>query len=160
MSSLRGYFFRLVSFLRWGLRIFLCSTRGFVGFLFFYGILKLREAHRGVEVSFESKSTTTVRQTILTSLGFSLLNPHVYLDTVVLIGGYSSQFGQSMERLYFGAGASTFSTLWFFGLTLLASLGSRLFGNPKVMRIVSFIFRDHPRWPCFEVRQRCLGMDC
>lgn len=110
-----------------------------VGFLFFYGLMKLKEAKNGVAISLDSKSVTTVRQTILTTLGFSLLNPHVYLDTVVLIGGYSSKFGTLAERFFFGAGASAFSTIWFFGLVLLASACGRLLNNPKTMRIVSLI---------------------
>lgn len=110
-----------------------------VGFLFYYGFLKLKEAKNGVDIHLESKQTVTVKQTIFTTLGFSLLNPHVYLDTIVLIGGYSSKFDQFAERLYFGAGASTLSTLWFFGLAMLASFGSRLLHNPKAMRIISFI---------------------
>ena len=110
-----------------------------VGFLFFYGLLKLKEAKNGIQISLDSKQTTSIRQTILAALGFSLLNPHVYLDTVVLIGGYSSQFEQLQERFYFGAGASVFSTLWFFGLAMLASFGSRLLSSPKAMRGVALV---------------------
>lgn len=116
-------------------------TLGFigVGFLLFYGLLKLKEAKNGSSLSLDGQSTTTVKQTILTSLGFSLLNPHVYLDTIVLIGGYSSKFNELTERFYFGAGASSFSVIWFFGLSLLASLASRFLNNPKAMRIVSLL---------------------
>lgn len=110
-----------------------------VGFLFFYGLLKLKEAKNGVHVSFASLQTTSARQTIITSLGFSLLNPHVYLDTVVLIGGYSSKFSQLSERFLFGAGASFCSVLWFFGLSLLASSASRLLASEKAMRVVSLL---------------------
>lgn len=109
-----------------------------VGFLAFYGILKLKEAKNGVRLTKNVQQTTSVRQAILTSLGFSLLNPHVYLDTVVLVGGYSSKFTQLFERFYFGAGASAFSTLWFFGLALLSSFGSRLLNNPTTLRTISF----------------------
>lgn len=110
-----------------------------VGFLLFYGIVKLNEARKGVEISQASQQVSTVKQTILTSLGFSLLNPHVYLDTVVLIGGYSSKFGSLLERFFFGFGASSFSTIWFFGLALLASLVSGFLNNTKAMRIVSLV---------------------
>lgn len=110
-----------------------------ISFLFFYGILKLKEAKNGFEITLDAKQATTTRQTILTALGFSLLNPHVYLDTVVLVGGYSSKFHQLIERFYFGAGASLFSTLWFFGLALLASLGNKFLSSPRAMRTVSLI---------------------
>ena len=114
---------------------------GIVGvvFLFFYGFLKLKEAKNGVEILQSTKKATTIKQTILASLGFSLLNPHVYLDTVVLIGGYSSQFNHFLDRLFFGLGASSFSTIWFFGLVFLASLFSEFLNNPKAMRFVSLI---------------------
>lgn len=110
-----------------------------VGFLFFYGLLKLNEAKNGVKVSLDSQQATTAKQAILTTLGFSLLNPHVYLDTVVLIGGYSSKFPEMIERFYFGAGASSTSVIWFFGISILASWGSRLLGDPKAVRIISLI---------------------
>ncbi len=110
-----------------------------VGFLLFYGVLKLKEAKDGVGLSRSSTETLNGRQTILTTLGFSLLNPHVYLDTIVLIGGYSSKFEILNERFYFGAGAAFFSTLWFFGLSSLASLASCFLNNPKSMRTVSLV---------------------
>lgn len=110
-----------------------------VGFLFFYGVMKLKEAKNGFNISQDFKQAVTAKQAILTSLGFSLLNPHVYLDTVVLIGGYSSKFGLVSERFAFGVGASAFSTIWFFGLSMLASFGSRLLNNNKAMRIVSLL---------------------
>ena len=110
-----------------------------VGFLFFYGFLKIKEARKGVAITPGSEQTTSVKQTVLAALGFSLLNPHVYLDAVVLIGGYSSKYEHLTERVYFGAGASIFSVIWFYGLSLLASTGSRLLSNPRAMRIVSLI---------------------
>ncbi len=110
-----------------------------VGFLLYYGLLKFKEAREGITVSQTYNEKISLKKSILTSLGFSLLNPHVYLDTVVLIGGYSTQFNQLIERFYFGAGASSFSTFWFFGLALLASAGARFLNNPKAMKMVSLI---------------------
>ncbi|RZA09752.1 MAG: amino acid transporter [Proteobacteria bacterium] len=114
---------------------------GVVGvcFLFYYGALKLRDAWRGTEILAEAAVPTTLRKTILTTLGFSLLNPHVYLDTVVLVGGYSAKFATLVERFYFGAGASAFSGVWFFGLCLSAAGASRLLNNPKAMRMISAV---------------------
>lgn len=110
-----------------------------VGFLLFYGILKLREAQKFSPVRPSEYRSTTFKQTILASLGFSLLNPHVYLDTIVLIGGYASKFEGLTERSVFGLGASAFSTIWFFGLVLSASVASRFLNSPKAMRWVSLI---------------------
>lgn len=110
-----------------------------VVFLFYYGVLKLQEAKGGNALDLSWSLTTSLKQTVLTTIGFSLLNPHVYLDTIVLIGGYSAKFSLLTERFYFGAGASVFSTIWFFGLALLAFLGSRLLNNPNALRIISLI---------------------
>ena len=110
-----------------------------VTFLLIYGFLKLKEAKKGFAIELHSKQAISAKQAVLTSLGFSLLNPHVYLDTVVLIGGYSSKFATSYERFNFGLGAAAFSTFWFFGLATLASLGARLLSNSKAMRIVSLV---------------------
>lgn len=119
------------------LKIFL----GLLGvlFLFYYGVLKLKEAKMGVLPLMDETKSSHKKKAILATLGFSLLNPHVYLDTVVLIGGYSTKFENLMTRFYFGLGASLFSTLWFFSLVILASLSSQLLKNQRAMKIVSFI---------------------
>lgn len=108
-----------------------------VGFLFIYGLLKLKEAYSGLNLAVEEKPTVNAKKAIITTLGFSLLNPHVYLDTIVLVGGYSSKFPILNDRFYFGAGASVFSLIWFFGIVLSASWGSHLLKNPKAMRVIS-----------------------
>ena len=110
-----------------------------VGFMSFYGFAKLREAKNGINISQDSKIAITARLAIMTSLGFSFLNPHVYLDTVVLIGGYSTKFDLISEGFAFGLGASALSTIWFFGLAVLASSGNRLLNDSKAMRLVSLI---------------------
>ncbi len=108
-------------------------------FLFVYGIKKILEAKRREVFSTSVNTTTSFRRAVCLSLGFSLLNPHVYLDTVVLIGGYSSQFLEIEQRLAFGLGASAFSILWFFGLANLASSASGLLGSQRMMRTVSLL---------------------
>ncbi len=110
-----------------------------VSFLLFYGAMKVNESRKTIEVSTTSLNATNVWQTVFASLAFSLLNPHVYLDTIVLVGGYSSKFSQLNERFFFGLGASSFSTLWFFGLAFLASLFGNFLNNGKAMRIVSLV---------------------
>ncbi len=110
-----------------------------VAFLFLYGLKKLKEAGSGEGVSFDSKSGISRKQALLATLGFTLLNPHVYLDAVVLVGGYSSKFDALHDRFYFGTGASVFSTIWFFGLATLSSYGGKFLNNPKSLRKVSLV---------------------
>jgi L-lysine exporter family protein LysE/ArgO len=110
-----------------------------VAFLLFYGLLKLNESRHGMSMTVSQTQFISFKQTVLTSLGFSLLNPHVYLDTIVLIGGYSSKFLVVTERIAFGVGASVFSTLWFFGLAILASKVSRVLKDSQTMRVISLL---------------------
>jgi L-lysine exporter family protein LysE/ArgO len=84
-------------------------------------------------------SPASLKQVILLSLSFSLLNPHVYLDTVVLIGGYSAKFPDLSVRAIFGLGAASFSLLWFFGLSIFASYLSHLFNNRKTMKVIALV---------------------
>lgn len=109
-------------------------------FLLYYGIKKIREGMSdGVTQNFPTQTTRDLEKVILLSLSFSLLNPHVYLDTVVLIGGYSAKFSEWDERSVFGTGAASFSFLWFFGLAVFASYMGRFLQNPKALRRVSLV---------------------
>lgn len=72
---------------------------------------------------------------IATAFAFSLLNPHVYLDTVVLLGSIGGQeIGNA--RLLFAAGAMLASTLWFVGLGLGARYAAPLFARPGAWQIL------------------------
>lgn len=108
-------------------------------FLFYYGILKIKETKSGVAIDLEGSPKSEKKKVIMQTLGFSLLNPHVYLDTVVLIGGYSAKFHNLTERFYFGIGASVFSTIWFFSLVILASFSSRFLKNQIMMKTISLV---------------------
>ena len=108
-----------------------------VSFLGYYALLKLKEASSSSFSENAQFVRQDLKQTILTTLAFSLLNPHVILDTLVLIGGYSTKFPEALERLSFGLGAIAFSFVWFFSLALLAASASRLVHNPKAMRMIS-----------------------
>jgi L-lysine exporter family protein LysE/ArgO len=65
----------------------------------------------------------------------SLLNPHVYLDTVVLLGAVGSSLAAG-HRSSFAAGAMAASLLWFAGLGLLARRCAVVLGRPSVWRFV------------------------
>lgn len=111
-----------------------------VGFLFIYGVLKLRESYRPDQlVPSQTKAEVQTDEVLTTTLGFSLLNPHVYLDTLVLIGGYSTQFQSMSSRLFFGLGAAATSWIWFFSLAGLASFGNRFIHNSSIMGKISLL---------------------
>lgn len=116
----------------------LFGTLGVI-FLIYYGIKKI---HESFNVSPESHSQVSapinLKKVILLSLSFSLLNPHVYLDTVVLIGGYSTKFPEILDRIKFGFGAASFSALWFFGLSQFSYYLSSILKSQKAMKRISF----------------------
>ncbi len=75
-----------------------------------------------------------LRATLMTCLALTWLNPHVYLDTVVLLGSVAAQWQGS--RLAFGAGAVTGSFVFFFALGYGARLLTPVFARPVAWRIL------------------------
>ncbi|KHA53043.1 LysE/ArgO family amino acid transporter [Sulfitobacter geojensis] len=97
-------------------------------FLLWYGAQNALSAWRGgAALEIEGEATQSLRQVILTLLALTFLNPHVYLDTVVLIGSISAQYP---DKLAFGGGAVLASFTFFFALGYGARLLSPLFGKP------------------------------
>ena len=75
------------------------------------------------------------RDIILTTLAVTLLNPHVYLDTVMILGSVSTQWPSAALPL-FACGAVLASTVWFYGLALLAARLSPWLARPLVQRLI------------------------
>ncbi|PWR03420.1 amino acid transporter [Meridianimarinicoccus roseus] len=84
-------------------------------FLLVYGALRFRAAWRGGETLRAEGQAPSLRRTLATAAAFTWLNPHVYLDTVGLIGAVSTQFSPD-ARAAFGGGAVAASFVFFFGL--------------------------------------------
>ncbi len=76
-----------------------------------------------------------LRAALVTTLALSLLNPHVYLDTVILLGGIAAQYA-GWERLAFAVGAVTASGLWFYGLGFGAKRLAPFFARPLSWRLL------------------------
>ena len=107
---------------------------GGAAFLIWYGWLNARSAWRG-GAALDSGGTATSRlsRVILTLLALTWLNPHVYLDTVVLIGSISAQYP---DRLAFGAGATLASFVFFFSLGYGARLVAPVFARPASWQVL------------------------
>lgn len=102
-----------------------------VGFLILYGARSFWTAlhHTRPNASPPLQQSVDARSAIVTCLGFTLLNPHVYLDTVLLLGSLSSHYG---ARAYlFALGAASASVLWFLSLGYGARLLTPFFSHPK-----------------------------
>ena len=108
---------------------------GGASFLFFYGIGSLRSAFQGGSMDVSDRTDRTLKAAIITTLAVTILNPHFYLDTVILLGSVSGQF-QGGSRLYFWVGAVSASTLWFICLSLGGQMLAPLFKKQISWRIL------------------------
>ena len=107
-------------------------------FLFCYGCVRLWAAYRGnYEMQITGKSGT-LSATLLTAAAFTWLNPHVYLDTLGLIGAVSTQF-LSGEKVAFAAGAAIASFVFFFGLGYGARFLAPVMQSTRAWRILDVI---------------------
>lgn len=104
-------------------------------FLFFYGIGSFRSAIRGGSLVANQTVESSLAAAVLTTLAVTLLNPHVYIDTLILLGSISSQFKQP-GHLFFGAGAAVASFVWFFSLSLGGRLLAPVFRKESAWRIM------------------------
>ena len=104
-------------------------------FLLWYGANALRSALRSESLNLSANNFSSLKSALLTTLALSLLNPHVYLDTVVLLGSIGGRYPDE-ERYWFGAGAALFSFVWFFSLSLGARWLAPLFRKPVSWRIL------------------------
>ncbi|NNU80725.1 amino acid transporter [Halovulum dunhuangense] len=108
---------------------------GGAAFLLVYGFLRLRAAWRGGEALVAGGERQSLRSAVLTCLAFTWANPHVYLDTLGLIGAVSTAFG-GPAKLAFGIGAVAASFSFFFALGYGARLLAPLMRRPGAWRVL------------------------
>ena len=116
-------------------RLALAATALGACFLFWYGLRALLSAWKGNVLGPVGASREGLLRTMLQTLAVTLLNPHVYLDTVVLMGSISAHWPEG-ERPLFGLGAITASTVWFSCLSLGGRLLAPLFRRTLTWRIL------------------------
>ncbi len=104
-------------------------------FLTGYGLKSLYSAFSANILEKSSAKNQGLRTIVLTTLALSLLNPHVYFDTIIMLGSISGQFDGGL-RLFFALGASSASVLWFFSLSLGGTLLEPFFRKPFSWRIL------------------------
>jgi L-lysine exporter family protein LysE/ArgO len=106
-----------------------------IAFLLYFIYSKIKIFN--TEVSFESDQNYVSKYDIfLKTLGFTYLNPHVYSDTVFILGNFSKNFLLN-EKIIFGIGASIASFLFFFLLGYLSKVLSRYAKSKKVWNIIN-----------------------
>jgi len=92
-----------------------------------------RAWHPGTLLPADARAPST-KAVVAATLAFTFLNPHVYLDTVLLLGSIGNQFGHG--RWLFGLGASVSSLAWFFGLGYGARFAARVMARPVTWRVL------------------------
>tara|TARA_B110000438_G_C15707103_1_gene603659 strand:+ start:43 stop:642 length:600 start_codon:yes stop_codon:yes gene_type:complete len=109
---------------------------GGASWLLLYGILKIKNSFR--EKKFKKiHKTEKLNNTVLITLAFTFLNPHVYLDTIILIGTISLNFD---SKFSFAAGVSFGSFLFFFSLGYFSKHLSKHFNNKKSWFVIDNLF--------------------
>jgi L-lysine exporter family protein LysE/ArgO len=110
-------------------------------FLVWHGFCAFKNAIKGtssMQIEYNILNNNNLLKVVLATLAVTLLNPHVYLDTVVIVGGIASTL-TSQQKLAFLIGAVCVSFIWFFGIGYGARLLTPLFKQKKVWIILDFL---------------------
>lgn len=115
------------------------AARAFgAAFLVIYGLRAAWRVFQKQTLVPDGEAQDSLGRALALCLSFTFLNPHVYLDTVVLVGAIASRY-EILERSAFCLGATTASFIWFFGLGFGARLLAPLFAKPIAWRILEAI---------------------
>ena len=102
---------------------------------FIYSKFKTRNEY--VDLN-RSKNTIPVFNIILKTLGFTYFNPHVYSDTVFILGNFSKNFDLT-QKIIFGLGASSASFLFFFLLGYASNYFSKYLNSKEIWKVINWI---------------------
>ncbi len=112
---------------------------GGAAFLIVYGALRLWAAWKGEYAMQLSGQSASLWGTLATGTAFTWLNPHVYLDTLGLVGAVSTQYTDVAEKTAFGIGAVTSSFVFFFSLGYGARLLAPVMQSARAWRILDVL---------------------
>jgi L-lysine exporter family protein LysE/ArgO len=108
---------------------------GGAAFLIWYGFAALRRLFETETLSESDVKQAGWKAVLTTTLAVTLLNPHVYLDAVIMLGGIGGQFPAD-ERLTFALGAMSASFVWFFAIALGAAWLAPYVARPITWKII------------------------
>lgn len=103
--------------------------------MIFYALQHIRSLFRSESMAESEEKTSSLRATILLLLGFTWLNPNVYVDTVLLLGSISVHY----QRPFFLIGSVSASVIWFFALGYGASLLSPVFKSSLAWKVLDAV---------------------
>ncbi len=105
-----------------------------VAYLTWFGIKSVKSAFTNQSLEASESPTVSALKVATTALALTWLNPHVYLDTVILLGSVANQFDS--DRWYFAIGASVASVLWFSAIGFGARAASKYMSRPIFWKIL------------------------
>lgn len=108
-----------------------------VAYLGWFGIKSVRSAFKNQSLDAGTAQSAGRKQVVLSILGFTFLNPHVYLDTVILLGSIANQF--QSDRWWFGFGAMMSSVVWFFSIGYGAKAAAKYMAKPVFWKILDLV---------------------
>lgn len=103
-------------------------------YLTWFGIKSIRSALTNQSLVASESGTTSAKKIATTVLALTFLNPHVYLDTVILLGSVGNQFNE--DRWFFAVGASVASFAWFSTIGFGARAASKYMSKPIFWKIL------------------------
>jgi len=109
-----------------------------VAFLTAYGVRALWRARHAAALTASSDVQPRLRGALVQAVALTWLNPHVYLDTVLLLGSIAAHQGPS-GKWWFAAGASLGSIVWFTGLGYGARLAAPLLSRPQAWQVLDVL---------------------
>lgn len=111
-----------------------------IAFLCWYGFLSAKSAWRGqshLDIDHSEVSRNWVKVALMT-LAMTFLNPHVYIDTILVLGGITSSLNFE-EKRWFLVGALTASAIWFYGVAYIAKKLIPFFAKPKTWQVLDTV---------------------
>jgi L-lysine exporter family protein LysE/ArgO len=103
-------------------------------YLLWFAFKSARSAFKKASLNSAGEASGDIKSVVLTVLALTFLNPHVYLDTVILLGSISNQFGS--DKWFFVTGAIIASFLWFTSIGFGAKSASRFMSRPIFWKIL------------------------
>ena len=108
-----------------------------VAYLTWFAVKSFRAAFANQTMDAAGGKSVSRSKIVATVLGFTFLNPHVYLDTVIFIGSIGNQFHEN--RWFFAAGAMLASVVWFFAIGFGARSLSRFMSRPVFWKALDLV---------------------
>ena len=106
-------------------------------YLSWFGLKSLANAGKSQSLTISDRAEVSKKKVLIAALGFTFLNPHVYLDTVILLGSLANQWAS--DKWFFATGAMVASIAWFSFIGFASRFASRFMTKPKFWKILDTV---------------------